>query len=67
MSIRNKEEVEFICQTIIDVYGDAADSLSYTKGDLLCKKVEGQWVCKKMIKDPNYKGNRYIWEEEVCQ
>lgn len=26
---------------------------------------EGTWVGKPAVKDPNHKGHRYIWEEEI--
>ena len=53
---------ESILQSLASV---DTEKYSYTKGELLCRFIDGQWVCKKMIKDPNYNGNRYIWETDL--
>lgn len=47
----------------------AGGQIMFTEnGEWFIKKfISGKWVSKKAIKDPNYKGNRYIWEEDLCK
>lgn len=32
---------------------------------ILWKWINGEWIGKPAIKDKNYKGHRYIWEDEI--
>ncbi len=34
--------------------------------NILWKMVDGDWIGKPVVKDPNHKGHRYIWEEEIA-
>lgn len=55
----NKVLAEHICRK-------SPESTSYmdNKG-LLWKIVDGEFIGKPYVKDPNHKGHRYIWEEDI--
>lgn len=62
----NKEE---LLLTAFDIGSpELKPSLLFWDGDKMMitkKDKEGIYQTKEAIKDPNYAGNRYVWQEEV--
>lgn len=57
-----------LAETIVMlVKDDIKASILFSEGgkDYIKKYVNGEWVCKEAIKDPNYNGHRYIWQDEI--
>ncbi len=46
------------------ICNECGEGASFLDSDfILWKFINGEWVGKKAIKDPNHKGHKYIWEQ----